>query len=136
MSYAREPTNPFDYHEHEARELLRERRIENHYRFGETAGMKTTTTQPIAHDVHHLETLVHMLGAGSHIPKRNRGYRNRFCAEVNGEDYKRLMAMQELGLVVAGQYLNDQTMRYFYATEDGCKAIGLTKKQIERAMAP
>lgn len=88
------------------------------------------------HDPKHIDILTHMLGAGSHIKKRNWGYRNRFCAEIDGDDYRTLLAMEELNLVVRGQLLNGGTMQYFYATEAGCNAIGLNAKQRQNAMSP
>jgi predicted RNA-binding protein associated with RNAse of E/G family len=47
----------------------------------------------------HKENLVHMLGAGNHIPKKQHGYRNHYFAFVGGKDHSVLIEMQEAGLV-------------------------------------
>jgi hypothetical protein len=80
------------------------------------------------------ENLVHMLGAGSHIPKRQHGYRNYFCSSVGGKDYLVMLEMEVAGLVKYGKKINGSTCQYFYATEKGCEAIGLSKAAIRRAM--
>jgi hypothetical protein len=80
------------------------------------------------------ENLIHMLGCGSHIPKRNHGYRNHYCASTIGsnDDYQSMVEMQKAGLVKAGRRTTD--MQFFYATETGCKAIGLSAAVIKRAL--
>lgn len=78
--------------------------------------------------------LRHMLGAGSEIPKANHGYRNRFCAEVGGPDHADLREMEAAGLVVAGGLINDGKGQFFHATLAGCKAIGLSRAAIKRAL--
>lgn len=80
------------------------------------------------------ETLIHMLGCGSHINKSQRGYRNHYCASVGGEDERQLEAMAQLGLVRRGAAINEGTSIYFHATELGMQMAGLTRKQIQRAM--
>jgi hypothetical protein len=80
------------------------------------------------------ESLTHMLGAGSHIPKRQHGYRNQFCSTVGSEDHVSMLEMEVAGLVVKGQTINGD-MQFFYATEAGCEAIGLSKAAIKRALA-
>lgn len=84
----------------------------------------------------HAELLTHMLGAGPHIARKMHGYRNYFCAGIGGGDYQALVEMGAAGLVKAGGTINDGTMQYFYATVEGCKAIGLHKAAIKRAMEP
>jgi hypothetical protein len=73
--------------------------------------------------------LTHMLGAESHIRKSNWGYRNYYCAEVGGKDERNLAEMATLGLVRRGHTINEGTDVYFFATEQGMDAIGLTAKQ-------
>ena len=80
------------------------------------------------------EALIHMLGMGKHIHVASRGYRNQYCASVGGEDEKQLTAMAELGLVRRGGTINEGTSVYFFATEAGMDAIGMTKTQKKRAM--
>jgi hypothetical protein len=79
------------------------------------------------------ENLVHMLGCGSHISKRNHGYRNHFCSSVGSKDHTSMLQMEVAGFVVKGRSLNGG-MQFFYATEAGCKAIGLNKTAIKRAL--
>lgn len=81
----------------------------------------------------HSEILIHMLGAGKHIPFRSRGFRNHFCAGIGSPDHDVLMEMESLGLVKAGCVINDGKDRYYHATREGAKAAGLTKSQIARA---
>lgn len=80
------------------------------------------------------ENLVHMLGAGNHIPKRQHGYRNHYCASIDDKDYFVMLEMEKVGLVRAGKKINGATCQFFYATEKGCQAIGLSKSAIKRAM--
>ena len=76
--------------------------------------------------------LRHMLGA---VPGRYRknqwGFRNYYCASKGGQDHTDLQQMAADGLVSQG-HVGEKTI-YFHATEAGCKAIGLTKAQIDRA---
>lgn len=81
-------------------------------------------------DKRQAEILTHMLGAGDHIPRGRRGYRNYYCTSVGDET---LCEMEKAGLVVAGRTINDGRDQYFYATLAGCKAIGLSKAAIKRA---
>jgi len=90
---------------------------------------ETTTIDP-----RWIELLTHMLGAGSHVKKSQHGYRNRFAAEVDGEHYKDMLAMQEAGLVEAGPTINRGTMQLFGATLAGCQAAGLSKAATKRAL--
>lgn len=77
-----------------------------------------------------MEILRHMLGVGSHIPKRQWCYRNYFNAEAGHADMPSLLRMERQGLVVGGRE------GYWHATEAGMKAIGLNAKQIKRANEP
>ncbi len=81
-----------------------------------------------------IELLTHMLGAGRHLKQRMHGYRNRFCAEVNGEDYQAMLEMEAAGLVCAGGKINEGRDQFFHATRAGCEAIGLSKAATERAL--
>ncbi len=79
------------------------------------------------------KTLRHMLGA---VPGRYRknqwGFRNYYCADSGGgPTLDGLREMEVSGLIK--QYRADGESVYFHVTEDGCKAIGLTKSQISRA---
>jgi len=81
------------------------------------------------------DKLIHMLGAGSHYKKSQHGFRNRYCANVGGMDYQILLDMKDAGLVIHGHAINDGQDRFFFATEAGCKAIGLSKAATKRAMS-
>lgn len=80
------------------------------------------------------EYLTHMLGMGKHTAKSLRGYRNRFCAGVGGKDEAALTVMADAGLVERGRTINDGASVYFYATEAGMDAIGMSKAEKRRAM--
>ena len=78
------------------------------------------------------DLLSHTLGAGG----RNPGYRNYYCAEINGgpgyDVHQFLMAMVADGLMEAGRIINDGRDQYFHATKDGAAFIGLTPEQVAR----
>jgi predicted mannosyl-3-phosphoglycerate phosphatase (HAD superfamily) len=77
-----------------------------------------------------MNNLRHMLGVGSHIPKRDWGYRNYFNAGPGHHD------MPSLERLVAAGLVEQFRTEYFRATDAGMRAIGLTAKQIEKAKAP
>lgn len=79
-------------------------------------------------------TLIHMLGLGRHIPTRDRGYRNHFCATIGSPDYSTMLDMRDLGLVVEGRIINNGTSQYFHATKHGMKVVGMTDAEIERCV--
>jgi len=91
-------------------------------------------TGKVGIDPRYAEILVHMLGAGSHVRKSLHGFRNRYCAELNGEAYQALIEMTAAGLAMPGPTINQGRDRYFFATREGCEAIGLSKAAIQRAM--
>jgi hypothetical protein len=77
-----------------------------------------------------LSNLTHMLGAQSHIPKRDWGYRNHYAASTG--DTPSMERLVYAGLVIRGRKYEDA---YFYhATEAGCKRVGLNAKQTKRAL--
>ena len=78
--------------------------------------------------------LTHMLGAEPHVPKSQWGYRNYYCAEVGSNDEKDLIKLANIGLVRRDFTINEGRDVYFFATEKGMDAIGLTPKQKERAL--
>jgi len=78
--------------------------------------------------------LTHMLGAERHIPKKQWGFRNYYCAGVGTNDESNLAAMAAAGLVVRGRVINDGDSVYFHATEAGMDAIALTRAQKANAM--
>jgi hypothetical protein len=78
--------------------------------------------------------LTHMLGAEPHIRQSQWGYRNYYCAEVGGKDEQDLIKLAEIGLVRRGFAINEGEDVYFFATEKGMDAIGLTSEQKARAL--
>lgn len=76
-----------------------------------------------------LDKLRHMLGA---VPGRQKqwGFRNYFAAGKGHEPAMR--RLESAGFVVQGRAYNESF--YFHATEEGCKAVGMNKAQIKRAM--
>lgn len=89
-------------------------------------------TTPVTSDevVADMNNLRHMLGVGSHIPKRQWCYRNYFNADEGHSDMPSLLRLWANGLITRGR------PGYWHATETGMKAIGLTAKQIKKAMEP
>lgn len=77
-----------------------------------------------------LEVLHHMLGATSHHPQSHWGFRNQYLA--NRRDLAALDRLVAAGFVHAGAALLD--LRYFHATQDGCKLAGLSAAAMNRAM--
>lgn len=78
-----------------------------------------------------MDILRHMLGIGEHIPKRDWCYRNYFNAEEGHSDMPSLLRLKANGLIIRSACNPD----YWHATESGCKAIGLTAKQINKAFS-
>jgi len=79
-----------------------------------------------------LEILRHMVGAGS----KNPGYRNFFCASLDGSDFLVLNDLMKKGLVFKGRTISGCRDCYFHATEAGMRAAGLTDDQINFCMEP
>ncbi len=77
--------------------------------------------------------LTHMLGAERHVATSRWGYRNYYCAGVGGQDERDLMALVDLGLVRRGHVINGGESVYFFATEQGMDAVGLTDAQKRNA---
>jgi hypothetical protein len=98
----------------------------------------TTGTEPVASESakraadlnYDLSILRHMLGVASNVPKKDIGYRNYFNSCAGHSDLPALERLEANGLVRRGG------PNYWHATEAGCKAIGLTDKQIKKAFAP
>jgi hypothetical protein len=80
-----------------------------------------------------LDVLQHMLGVSGN-PKRQWGYRNHFCCEIGGKHEKQFAALEARGLARRGHMINQGRDVYFHATEAGCRAAGLNKKQTARAL--
>lgn len=77
-----------------------------------------------------LDVLHHMLGATLHHPKAHWGFRNQYLA--NRRDVAALDRLVAAGFVRAGAALLD--LRYFHATQDGCKLAGLSYAAMSRAL--
>jgi hypothetical protein len=78
--------------------------------------------------------LTHMVGAQSHIDKRDWGYRNFFASEPGSDDFKMLLELEKQCLVIHQIPAPGQSVVYFHCTEAGCKAAGLDEEQTNRAM--
>lgn len=77
-----------------------------------------------------LDKLRHMLGATSHHPKKQWGFRNHYlCGKQDREAMERLVAA---GLAERGAV--QLTSQYYHATKDGCRAAGLDRAGIVRAL--
>ena len=77
-----------------------------------------------------------MLGAGPEKKKKQRGYRNHFCANIGSQYHTDMETMVELKLVTRGHKINQGRDQYYHATREGCEAIGLHKAAIKRALEP
>ena len=77
-----------------------------------------------------LDKLRHMLGATSHDAKTKWGFRNHYCCGKQDRDaMERLVAA---GLAERGAV--QLTSQYYHATMNGCRAAGLDRAGIARAM--
>lgn len=92
---------------------------------------QTGPTEPVV-PKQWLDTLRHMTGAEPRYKKSQWGFRNHFCAGVDGDDIKMLKEMESAGLVHSGMKINDGRDQYFHITYDGCRAIGLGPAAIKR----
>ena len=77
-----------------------------------------------------LENLRHMLGIGSHIKKRQWGYRNHFAP--GGADIQSMERLEEAGLVRKDR--SYEGTHYYHATQAGCVTARLKPYQIRKAM--
>jgi hypothetical protein len=77
--------------------------------------------------------LRHTLGAGDHIAKYKHGYRNYFLASIGSETELHFRGMVKAGYAEQGGTENNGQSRYYRATIEGCKFIGLSKAATKRA---
>jgi len=79
-----------------------------------------------------LDNLRHMLGA---IPERYTakqwGFRNYYASGKGGDALESMHRLVNAGFARQGH--ESESMIYFHATEEGCKAVGMNKAQIKRA---
>lgn len=71
-----------------------------------------------------MNVLRHMLGVGSHIPKRQWYLRNYFNSSDGGQDNDVLQWLYSEGLVRKGR------PQYWHATKAGGEAIGMTEREL------
>lgn len=78
-----------------------------------------------------LDSLRHMLGIKQNTPPENWGYRNYFAAGGTDqvESMERLVAV---GFVRCGGKSGE--LMYYHATEEGCRAVGMTGEQTLKAL--
>ncbi len=79
------------------------------------------------------DLLQHTVGARPDQKKSTHGFRNKFCASVGSENWLEFVAMVDAGLVTTGPTINEGRQQFFFATVEGCKAIGLKPAAIKRA---
>lgn len=100
--------------------------------------MKTATREINRELVNEQEQklLERMLGAGSQYAKKQWGFHNRFVTDACSDKFLMLQAMEARGLVRSHRlkFALSVDSFVFTATELGCKAIGLNKAAIKRAM--
>lgn len=80
--------------------------------------------------VEDMNNLRHMLGIGSHIPKKDWGFRNYFNA---GEGHSDMPSL--LRLIAAGLVIRSSRPDYFHATRAGCEAVALPASKIKKALS-
>lgn len=88
----------------------------------------TNSAQRAQETVADMGILRHMLGVASNVAKKDIGFRNYFNSCPGHGDLPSLERLEANGLVRRGR------PDYWHATEAGCRAIGLTDKQIKRAL--
>jgi len=71
-----------------------------------------------------------MLGATRHHPKTKWGFRNHYCCGVQDRAAMERLVAADLAKRGAVQL----TSQYYHATKDGCRAVGLDRSGIVRAM--
>lgn len=77
-----------------------------------------------------LDKLRHMVGVGPDVKPKDWGYRNYYAASPSSEPAMR--RLESAGFVHEGSVYRGSFN--FHATEEGCKAVGMNKAQIKRAM--
>jgi hypothetical protein len=77
------------------------------------------------------DNLRHMTGCDSRYPKKQWGFRNHYAP--GGDDIISMFRLESAGFVLRGCKYHETN--YFHATEAGCKAIGMTAKQIKNALS-
>jgi hypothetical protein len=77
--------------------------------------------------VEDMNILRHMLGVGSHIRKRDWGFRNYFNAEDGHFDMPALKRLEAAGLIFQGR------PGYWHANADGYRAVGLNVRLMTKA---
>ena len=77
-----------------------------------------------------MEILRHMLGMGSHIPRRDWYSRNYFNSSDAGPDNDVLQWLEAQALVIRGR------PQYWHVTRTGMKAVGMTEREIAKAFPP
>lgn len=78
-----------------------------------------------------MDKLRHMLGAvPGRWPKNKWGWRNYFASA--SADNEHMLRLVDAGYAEKGH--QSESMTYFHATEAGCKAAGLDKSGIKRAL--
>lgn len=79
-----------------------------------------------------LDNLRHMLGSDpARFTQKQWGFRNYFACG-GGENEKSMRRLESAGFVRQGRPYDKSFC--FHATEEGCKAVGMNKAQIKRAM--
>jgi hypothetical protein len=90
------------------------------------------TTQITAED---LDNLRHMLGIDPRrYTPRQFGFRNYYASSKTGRPFASMRRLKSAGFVRQGRV--SDSMIFFHATEEGCKAVGLNAEQIKRALEP
>ena len=76
-----------------------------------------------------LDNLRHALGIDLCSPRRAWGYRNYFVTTHDDQSFARLVAA---GFARVRGTMNDGRDTVFSATPDGCRAVGMTAREIAR----
>lgn len=82
--------------------------------------------------LHDLDLLRHAVAANSDTPRKEWGYRNNFATGDDGPDREGLDRMVAMGFAVQGRSIIGGSI-YFHVTPDGCRALGMTEREIKKA---
>lgn len=73
----------------------------------------------------------HSLGFERRYPRKSWGFRNHYCASPGHTEWDTLIGLEQRGLMVRS---SQNGSGYFHVTEEGCRAIGLPKAAMRRAI--
>ena len=79
------------------------------------------------------ELLRHTIGIDKDVSLIGTPWRNHFAASVGEADEREFLRLVDYGLAKAGRTINDGTMRYFHATDDGIRRVRADEEDRRKA---